>query len=139
MSDTDAVVADCLGQIRRAWRSGEPAVVETHRINYVHLDEAVRREGLEALASVLASLEQGAEGLPLFLTDSELAQLDRGGTCWCVRGTQIVVRNLSRSRRVIAIPRTAFGLAGAPAGADIAAGPVLMAIAPGQSRVLGPW
>ena len=135
----DAVVADCLGQIRRAWRSGEPAVVETHRINYVHLDQAIRREGLEALASVLTSLEQGTEGLPLYLTDCELAQLDRGGTSWCVRGPQIVVRNLSRSRRVIAIPHAAFDLAGAPAGADVAVGPVLVAVAPGQSRVLGPW
>ena len=137
--DTGAVVADCLWQIRKAWRSGEPAVVETHRINYVHLDEAVRRDGLGALASVLASLQQGTEGLPLYLTDNELAQLDRRGTSWCVRGPRIVVRNLSRSRRVIVIPRAAFDLAGAPREADIAAGPVLVAIPPGQSHVLGPW
>jgi hypothetical protein len=93
----------CWREIQRAWQRGEPAVVETHRINFVHADHKVAANGLVALTHLLELLQTGRP-TPVYLSDVELAQLYRTGTSWSLRGAQLVLRNLTGSRRVIAIP-----------------------------------
>lgn len=102
--DTRQVTSDCLEQIRRAWGQGEPAIVETHRINFVHTDPALSTRGRQALAGLLAELAGGKSDAAMFLTDQEMAQLYRTGTSWAVRGPRLVVRNLTHGRRLVAVP-----------------------------------
>jgi hypothetical protein len=109
--DPDAVVRSCLSEIATAWERGEPAVVETHRINFVHTDPSVAAAGRAALAGLLQALTDGSRERPVFLTDHELAQLKRRGASWCVRGGEIVVRNASCSSRVVIVPGHALDLA----------------------------
>jgi hypothetical protein len=87
-------------RVRRAWRRGEPAVVESHRVNYAHLDPAVASDGREALGALLAALD----GEPLYLTDVEVARLSRGGTSWRRTVAGFLVRNLSHARRPVVLP-----------------------------------
>jgi len=106
--DASAVVALCLTDTRRAWTRGQPAVVETHRINFVHTDPAVVRTGLSALRDYLSALVEDAANPPRFLTDRELASLIDKGTSWSIRGDFLVVRNGTRSRRVVVVPLSEF-------------------------------
>ncbi|MBK8166020.1 MAG: hypothetical protein IPK64_08640 [bacterium] len=101
--DAGAVVAACLDQTRRAWRCGEPAIVETHRVNFAHGDAAVAAAGREALAVYLAGLAGLGETGPVFLVDAEIASLVRRGTSLVEAGDVLVARNGTRSRR-LAIP-----------------------------------
>ncbi len=86
--------------VRRAWRRGEPAVVESHRVNYAHLDPAVASDGREALGGLLSALG----GEPLYLTDVEVARLARGGTSWRRTADGLRVRNLTHARRPVVLP-----------------------------------
>lgn len=103
-SDAAAAVTEAVAQVRRAWSRGQPAIIETHRVNYVSLDPASAAAGRAALAQLLAALTTLPEGAPLFLTDDEVAQLQRGGVSWSRRGRELVLRNLSHSSRWLAIP-----------------------------------
>jgi hypothetical protein len=100
------LVTGCRQQVRRAWRQGEPAIVETHRINFVHVDSQVAEIGFQALGELLNRLApsdpQGGDCL--FLVDAELAQLYRTGTSVCARGPYLVLRNLTHSRRLLVVP-----------------------------------
>lgn len=102
-ADPVATVARCAVDVVAAWRRGEPAVVESHRVNFVHTDAGVAdrgRRALEALLAEVAALE------PLFLVDAEVAQLARRGVSRSFRGQTVVLRNGSRSRRVVTVPRS---------------------------------
>ena len=108
-------------RVRRAWRRGEPAIVESHRVNYAHLDPAVASDGRAALGALLAALD----GEPLYLTDVEVARLSRGGTSWRRTADGLRVRNLTHARRPVVLPgrRLVFLAAGesrlvTAAGAD---------------------
>ena len=101
--DAMAVVAQCVADTRRAWRRGEPAIVETHRVNFSHTDPAVVQMGLEGLNSYLTKVCQGDMG-PIFLADSEIAQLIRRGASWRFAGGKLVLRNETRGVKVVAIP-----------------------------------
>ena len=120
---TDAAVA----AVRRAWRRSEPAVLEAHRINFSHLDKAVPALGRAELDLLLDKLVADD---PLFLVDLELAALQRRGTSWARRGDRLVVRNLTRSSRLVVVPPGQW-----PGEAP---GPLVLALAPGESRVYGP-
>ena len=120
---TDAAVR----AVRRAWRRAEPAVLEAHRINFSHLDAAVPALGRAELDLLLDELV--ADG-PLFLIDLEMAALQRRGTSWARRGDRLVVRNLTRSRRLVVVPPGQW-----PGGGPEA---VVLALAPGESRIVGP-
>ncbi len=115
-------VARCLAAITAAWRRGEPAVVETHRVNFVSLARGAGAAGRRELAALLDSLSALPGGPPLYLTDVELAQILRGGVGQVRRGDSWVARNLTRSARLIAISdddTPDIGrLAGAAAGPD---------------------
>ncbi len=79
-----AVIARCL----RDWHRGRPAVVSTHRANYVNWNADIAGSGRDELARLLVGLE-GAT----FLTDGELVQLARDGVSVGRRGGTLVVRN----------------------------------------------
>ena len=101
--DVAAVVAACVADTRRAWARGEPAIVETHRVNYAHTDPAVVATGAAALAEYLDAISAADPG-PWFLCDDEIAQLSRRGTSWRRFSDRLVLRNGSRSVRVVAVP-----------------------------------
>lgn len=110
-SDAGAVVAACLAQTRRAWRRGEPAIVETHRVNFAHGDATVAATGRDALEAYLTGLAGLGEPGPLYLVDAEIAALVRRGTSLVEVGGTQVARNGTHSRRVAAAarPETAPG------------------------------
>jgi hypothetical protein len=101
--------------ILEAWGRGEPAVMQTHRINFVHLDAATREVGLGAFEKFLNDLS--GEN-PLYLVDAEIADLRRRGTSWAVRGDKVIVRNATRSRRIVVIPEQAFAALSFPENLD---------------------
>lgn len=102
--DWRQVAETCYQDIHRAWARGEPAVIETHRVNFVHLDPEVAEKGFRALQHLLELLTQAADPALTFLTDDELAQLNRTGTSCVVRGGNLVVRNFSHAHRMITVP-----------------------------------
>ncbi|MGD9548282.1 MAG: hypothetical protein AB7V45_12150 [Candidatus Krumholzibacteriia bacterium] len=101
--DPGAVALRCALEVKRAWAAGSPAVVESHRINFVHTDPQVIRVGLEALERLLAELDGPGDLAPIYLTDVEIAGLMRNGTSSCVRGPWLVLRNGTRSGRILAV------------------------------------
>lgn len=107
--DGAATVEACLREVRAAWARGEPAIVESHRVNFVHLDPALAAGGREALAELLRRLHAPGEPTPLYLCDAELIQLQRGGTSVLVRGGRLVARNLTQALRLVALPPAAGG------------------------------
>ncbi len=94
----------CVDCMHRAWRSGEPAIVGTHRVNYAHLDPESVNEGFAALTYVLEQIAVEPENGPIYLTDLETAQLIRNGTSVRNIGRRVVLRNLSHSRRLVQLP-----------------------------------
>ena len=101
--DPGAVTRRCVGEVRRAWDAGEPAVIETHRVNFAHLDSSVAHRGRAELAVLLADLAGRSPG-PLFMSDAEVGQLDRRGVSAVVRGGEVVLRNGSHARRIVVVP-----------------------------------
>jgi hypothetical protein len=106
-----AEAAVCLDQIEAVWRGGEPAIVETHRVNYVHLDGARAERGRRALAALLAGLlgEGSTRAGARFLVDDELAQLYRTGTSSMSRGDRLVLRNATHSWRLLPVTEAGEG------------------------------
>ncbi len=111
--DPDAVVQSCVQDTRRAWAAGQPAIVESHRINFAHTDASLVAVGLDALDRYLGEISGNSSEPAVFLTDHEIAQLHARGTSWCVRGDMVIVRNATRGRKVIPIPAEALAQAGA--------------------------
>ena len=137
--DPAAVVSACLEETRQAWRRSEPAIVETHRINFVHTDPAVVETGLNSLADYLEELTRPGEFAPIFLTDWEISQLQGHGTSWCVRSGRVVVRNGTRSSRLMTVPVEALNRA--QQQGDLRSTPIvplLVVLRAGQTRILGP-
>lgn len=99
--DPDAVVARCLEQVRRAWRRGEPAIVETHRVNFVQVDPAAAAAGRRHLDRLLAGLDAAG---PVYLSDAELAGLMRRGVGAVRRGPVWVLRNPGPAQRLAVLP-----------------------------------
>ncbi len=100
--DAAAVVDRCLEDTRRAWRRGQPAIVETHRVNFAHTDPRIVATGLEALDDYLSAACL-LDGGPVFLCDTEIAQLTRRGVSWRRSGGQLVLRNATHSARVLTL------------------------------------
>ena len=136
--DPSAVIDDCITATFAAWSAGQPAIVETHRVNFVHLDPAVAETGQRALAEYLHAVGGATPG-PVFLTDMELAQLYRRGTAWCVRGGMVVVGNGTHSRRLVTIPGHALELAASQRGIRAAEwSDLIVALAAGEWREVVP-
>ncbi len=113
--DPAAVADACRAQVFTAWAKGEPAIIETHRVNFAHTDRDLARAGREGLGGLLADL---AEAGPVFLADSEVAQLARRGVSCTFRGDGMILRNGTFSRRVVTVPA-------------VEGRPMLVALAPG--------
>ncbi len=79
--------------IRSAWNRGEPAIVSTHRINYVALEKSSVEANLEQLDRLLACIRRN-DPQAVYLTDWEVAQLYESGTCYqqC-REDEMIFRN----------------------------------------------
>jgi hypothetical protein len=135
--DPAAVTARAAEAVETAWDRGQPAIVEAHRINFAHLDDDVSRRGREELDRFLAGV---AAEQPLFLVDQELAQLQRRGTSVCSRGPTVVLRNLTRSRRLVVVPAGIIAEAARFENPDAQApgSATVVALAPGQTRILRP-
>ena len=66
--------------VRECWSRGQPAIVSSHRANYVHLDAGRAERGRGALRDLLRALvDDGAS----FLVDTEVRQIEDRG--WSVR------------------------------------------------------
>ena len=115
----------CAAEVNAAWERGEPAIIETHRVNFAHSDPTVPAAGRRALAGLLA--EVAARG-PVFLTDDEVAQIARNGVSRTLRRAMIVVRNASGSRRIVTVPTELLSAAGGGAHSS----PLLVAL-PGHA------
>lgn len=102
--DPAAVAKTCLEDTRRAWARGEPAIVETHRVNFAHAEPAVAATGRRVLDTYLAGVCGGPGQAPVFLTDAEIAALARRGASAHVTGSGVVLRNGARSRRLAVVP-----------------------------------
>jgi len=126
--DPDAVVRTCVQETRRAWAAGEPAIVESHRINFAHTDSTLVSMGLRALNKYLGEISGNQLKSPVFLCDHELAQLYAKGTSWCVRGGVVVVRNATRARKVVPVPAVALVRASARAGNRYDGGAIMVAM-----------
>jgi len=101
--DAQAVVDLCVGDTRKAWSSGKPAIVETHRVNFAHNDDAIVRMGQTSIESYLKDICADGELLPIFLVDKEIAQLQTRGVSWVLRGKTLILRNATHSRRIVVV------------------------------------
>jgi len=129
--DPDQAVARCVADARQAWERGQPAIVETHRINFAHTDPAVVRTGQAALAAFLAAITRDGDPLPVFLTDTEVAQLARRGISVSRRGAHLILRNGTRSAKVVS------PVLGTPTEPTASAGaPTFLLLGPGQTLIL---
>jgi len=99
--DGDAERLACAAQVRRAWRNGQPAVIEAHRVNYVLTDPGVEREGRDYLDLLLADID--ADG-PLYANDAELTGWIRRGVSLDRRGDRWIVRNPGPAARLAVMP-----------------------------------
>ena len=108
--DARAIVKACLRDTERAWRRGEPAIVETHRVNFAHAEAAVAAAGRQGLRDYLDGVEALRGGAPVYLTDVEIAGLVERGVSARASGGGLVVRNGTHARRMaVAIPDPAGG------------------------------
>lgn len=98
----------CAAEVRRAWARGEPAIVETHRVNFVQVDPEAGAEGRRLLDALLTDLD--TEG-PVYLSDAELAGLQRRGVGVVLRGHRWVVRNPGPAQRLAFFPPARSGAA----------------------------
>ncbi|MEN8005619.1 MAG: hypothetical protein ABFS42_01340 [Candidatus Krumholzibacteriota bacterium] len=114
--DPGAVVLQCVAETRSAWAAGQPAIVESHRINFAHTDAALVETGLAALDRYLDLVAGNQSEAPVFLTDHEIAQLNGSGTSWRVKGGVVILRNATRSLRVLEVPGAALTRAAAARG-----------------------
>jgi hypothetical protein len=104
--DPDAVVRLALEETRRAWSANQPAIVESHRVNFAHLDPEVSSLGINALSDYLAGVTSQSDHLPVFLTDVEISRLQARGVSWVQRGSHLILRNATHGSRMVAIPRS---------------------------------
>ncbi len=108
--DPREVVAACVRDTERAWRRGEPAIVESHRVNFAHADRSVEEAGRDGLAGYLAGATSLPSGPPVFLVDAEVAALAGRGTSLRAGPGAWVARNGTHARRVAWLPPAEDGV-----------------------------
>ena len=97
-------------RVRAAWDRGQPAILSTHRVNYVHLDPERARRGRDTLRDLLSRLvEDGAA----FLTDAEVRQLEeRSWSARAIGSAAVIIRSYGVGGEPIRV-RAPAGAAGA--------------------------
>jgi hypothetical protein len=134
--DPQAVVDLAVRHTFDAWERAQPAIVESHRVNFAHLDREVEETGRRSLDGYLVRITADTRRLPLFLTDQEIALLQVRGTSWVRRGEVLILRNATRSARVVAVPPGDLPLSlTRPGRADE---PALFLVPRGRTVILGP-
>ena len=99
-----------------------------------HLDRRVPDLGRRELDRLLAGLDRDGA---IILVDGELAGLKRRGTSWAARGTRIVLRNYTHSRRLVVLPAAARAVTARLRGQEPErAGPLVFSLAPGETRIV---
>ncbi len=98
--DHEAIVSSCYDDVLSSWAHGQPAVVETHRINFVSTNPVQQHIGLSSLDNLLSKLESQDV---TWLCDDEIAQLSKTGTSYRIFGDQIICRNYTHSRRIVLV------------------------------------
>lgn len=87
---TSAAIETALRCARGAWKRARPAVLSSHRLNYVHLDPEWSKRGRDALHELLAALcREGAT----FLTDAEVRALVERGRSAREIGSRVLHRS----------------------------------------------
>jgi len=94
---------NCWREVRAAWQAGEPAIVSTHRKNYVSMVAEQQRQGFMQLEQLFLAIEEsGPEAT--YLTSAEIAQLYETGTSALAWPGEIVCRNYTGEQQAIALP-----------------------------------
>ncbi len=109
-------------QLQAAWGADQPAIVSTHRKNYVSFVAEQERQGylqLELLLQAIADYYPEA----VFVTSAEIGQLHRSGVSALVWPEEIVCRNYTPQERAIPLPvpegRKPAGAVDLRSGADV--------------------
>jgi len=104
--------------IRTRWSEGEPAMISTHRANYVSLDSQRAEAGLQQLDSLLSMLSERTDAR--FLTSTEVGDLYRRG--WSVRtiGQTRILRRWSEEADEIRLPAGESMVIALPDGREFA-------------------
>ena len=89
--------------VLRSWSENKPAIIGTHRINYVSLNPEHEYQGFTQLEQLLATITQKQPDA-VFLTSDEVGQLYRTGTSALRLGHEVVCRNYSGGRRHFTLP-----------------------------------
>ena len=93
--------AEAFPVILRHWAEGEPAIVSTHRANYVSLRRENADRGYAKLEDLLGRLT--AKGVR-FLTTAEVGDLYRQGWSWRTTGGKQIVRKWAEDAEPIQLP-----------------------------------
>lgn len=106
--DHEKVIQQAFLDTHLAWRRNQPAIVETHRVNFAHWDTGIQQTGMDALARYLSLVTEEGREQPVFLTDREVAGLARTGVSWVRRGSLLIVRNATHGAKVVSLPQSEF-------------------------------
>lgn len=94
VSKKENIVDQTVNDIKQAWAKNQPAVLNTHRSNYVSLDVDQTKKGLSSLNKLLSTLEQKYPNIS-YLTDWELSQLYSSGYSVRHYGETTIIRNFT--------------------------------------------
>ncbi|MDZ7262137.1 MAG: hypothetical protein ONB05_08540 [candidate division KSB1 bacterium] len=90
-------------EIVSAWQRNEPAIVNTHRVNYVYLDESWVAKNLDQLDKLLNTIRLN-HPTAVYLTDYEVVQLYESGKSLMPFGNMIVCRNYTPEKKRFNVP-----------------------------------
>jgi hypothetical protein len=93
----------CWWEVRRAWEACEPAVISTHRKNYVSFVAEQQRQGYMQLEQLLVAIAESAPDTA-YLTSTEIAQLYKTGTSALAWPGEVVCRNYTGEEQLISLP-----------------------------------
>jgi hypothetical protein len=90
---TEFGMQEIMDDIRKAWRRNQPAIVSTHRLNFVHLDGEIVTENYKQFEQLISNIIMAEPGV-VFLTDYEVANLFKQGySVHQIRPDEIRLRN----------------------------------------------
>jgi hypothetical protein len=95
-------VAKAIQDILSAWSQNQPAILNTHRFNYVSLDSSVSATGRRYLDELLTEIER-LEPNVTDLTDWEVAQQYLQGYSVRSAGDAVIVRNFTDEPRRVSL------------------------------------
>jgi hypothetical protein len=100
-SAPETVTINCYEDVIASWSLNQPAVIETHRINFVSLISSIQESGVQALDDLLSRLQINNV---VWLCDDEISQLAKTGTSFRIVGEKVIFRNYTHSGRLINFP-----------------------------------